>query len=139
MRIYSRWLSMRAFYLCYEKKFATKRRNEHYDKNPALTQCLTERQKKALKTSVNIQTMLNIKNDQIQIIKYLQLIKIVTRKWLLRQLEDEKIDDQEWEDIERWKLDWTIRKFEKKKRIYKKIKKKNFLNLIILLLKKKEK
>ncbi len=57
--------------------------------------------KKALKTSLNIQTILNTKHDQIQTIKYLQLIKMITRKWLLRQLEDEKTDDQEWEKIER--------------------------------------
>lgn len=57
--------------------------------------------KKALKTSVNIQTILNTKHDQTETIKFLQIIKIATRKWLLRQLEDEKINDQNWRDIDR--------------------------------------
>ena len=57
--------------------------------------------KKALKTSVNIQTMLHTKNDQIQTIKFLQITKIATRKWLLNQLEDEKTNDQEWRDIDK--------------------------------------
>jgi hypothetical protein len=57
--------------------------------------------KKALKINFNIQTILNTKHDQIKTIKFLQIIKVATRKWLLRQLNDEEIDDQDWENVEK--------------------------------------